>query len=157
MRGQRMDAQDSSAWPSRRRGIRLLVGVAGAVLAAGVLAGCQKQDESDDAQIRRVVDQFATAVDRVDQPAILALLCTEEADEMREDDDFDPDAAPLADPKTRSVQASDIHVDADTASARISRPDQPDTTLWFRREGGTWKVCAPAGDEATPSPSSAAP
>jgi hypothetical protein len=137
----------------RWRGLRLVLGVAGAVLIAGVIAGCEKHDQSDDAQIRQVVDQFAKAVDRLDQPAILGLLCKEEADEMKDDDDFDPDAAPLADPEVRSVQASDIQVNADTANARISRPGQQDITLWFRREGSTWKVCAPAADNATPSPS----
>jgi hypothetical protein len=55
----------------------------------------------------------------------------------------------------KAVTTSDIRITGDTASAKIARPGQPDTTLYFRKEGGAWKVCAPAGDSTTATPSAA--
>ncbi|WBB71265.1 hypothetical protein O7602_16005 [Micromonospora sp. WMMD1128] len=111
---------------------------------------------TDETRIRGVVGDFAAAVDRHDQTAILGLLCAEEAEEFRADDDFEPSREPLAEsPSLRPVDAADIRVTGDTASAEISRPGQRDVTLHFRREDGAWKVCAPAGDAVTPSPSTA--
>jgi hypothetical protein len=109
---------------------------------------------SDEAKIRKLVNQFAAAVDREDQAAIVALLCTEEAEGITDDEDYDPSRdGGVTERRTAPITISDIRITGDVASARISRPSQPDTTLYFRKENGVWKVCAAAGDTPRPSPS----
>ncbi|WP_433392667.1 Rv0361 family membrane protein [Micromonospora sp. KLBMP9576] len=109
---------------------------------------------TDETRIRKLVEDFAVAVDSDDQPGILNLLCAEEAEELMADDDFDPSQAPPAEvPSPRPVTVADIRVDGGTASATVTRPSQPDVTLHFRKENGAWKVCAPAGDPPGPSAS----
>ncbi len=102
----------------------------------------------EEIHIRILVDNFANAVDTQDQAKILNLLCAEEAADFTEDDDYDPtDDGPAAEPQggAPSVTTSDIHVTGDTASARVARAaDNDPRTLYFRKEGGIWKVCAPA-------------
>jgi hypothetical protein len=96
---------------------------------------------------RMLVEHFAVAVARDDQPAVLKLLCASEAEALMEDDDFDPSQAPPdGSAAVRPVTVADIRITGDTASARVTRPGQQDVTLHFRKESGTWKVCAPAGD-----------
>ncbi|MBQ1040777.1 MULTISPECIES: hypothetical protein [Micromonospora] len=137
-----------------------LLGGAAAVLAVAVAAGVVvwvlgARSNSDEAVIDKLVSDFAIAVDQDDQDKILGLLCAEEALDITEDDDYDPanNGGPIVDPgPERPVKASDIRVTGNTASARITRPDQPDSTLTFRKESGHWRVCAPAGDPATPTP-----
>lgn len=145
-----------------RRHWVLLVVAAGSVgllilVAAGiVISVVVARANSDEAKIAAVVDDFAVAVDQSDQATILTLLCAEEASSITEDDDYDPaDNGPVTGQQKRpSVSTSDIRVNGDTASAKIARPSQPDTTLYFRKEDGGWKVCAPAGDQVSVTPSS---
>jgi hypothetical protein len=125
------------------------------VLAGVVVWVLVARANSDETKIQRLVGDFATAVDRDDQDKLLGLLCAEEASDITEDDDFDPanNGGPITDPgDNRPVRAADIRVTGDTASARITRPAQPDTTLYFRKESGHWRVCASAGDPAAPTP-----
>jgi hypothetical protein len=138
-----------------------VLGAAAAGLVLVVLAGVVvwvvvARTNSDEAKIQRLVGDFATAVDRDDQDKLLNLLCAEEARAITEDDDYDPanNGGPITDSRKIPVKATDIRVTGDTASARITRPSQPATTLYFRKEAGRWKVCAPAGDPAgaTPTP-----
>ncbi|MFE9204269.1 hypothetical protein [Micromonospora sp. NPDC007230] len=114
---------------------------------------------TEESRIRSLVNDFAAAVDREDQSTILNLLCTAEVEEFMGDDDFDPSSEPLADPPSvRPVTIADVRISADIASAQVTRPAQPTVTLHFlRKEDGTWKVCAPAGDGTEPSASASPP
>ncbi|MFG1779203.1 hypothetical protein ACGFIG_22610 [Micromonospora sp. NPDC049048] len=134
-------------------GLLILAACGAGLYAVARLTGAWgPSSASDETRIRTLVEEFAVAVDRDDQPAILNLLCAEEAEEIMADDDFDPSQAPPADvPSPRPVTVTDIRVDGSTASATVTRASQPGVTLHFRKENGTWKVCAPAGD--TPEPS----
>jgi len=126
----------------------------GAYLVVGHTGASKPPAVTDETRIRKLVEDFAAAVDRDDQQAILNQVCAAEAEDIMADDDFDPSLAPPANPPSvRPVTVADIQVSGDTASARVSRPSQPDVTLHFRKEGGAWKVCAPAGDPAEPSAS----
>jgi hypothetical protein len=121
----------------------LVVAVVAAVLLTTALTGGGR----DQARIRTVVDRFAAAVQSEDQARIVGLLCAEEAADITEDDDYDPagtrvDGTP--DKPVFPVHASNIHITGDVASARVTSAFQQPTTLYFRKEGGTWKVCAPA-------------
>jgi hypothetical protein len=108
--------------------------------------------DTDKTRIRTLVENFAAAVDRDEQSTILKLLCSSEAQEIMQDDDFDPSRPPPSpQPSVRSVKVTDIHVEDDTASARVTRPSQSAVRLYFRKEKGAWKVCAPAGDADRPS------
>jgi hypothetical protein len=135
---------------TRKRAWLLLALGAGLVLLLGLGITAYvvvARSNSDEEKIRRVIGDFAVAVDRQDQARVIALLCEEEADDIREDDDYDPANDGGVDPPAKTpVDVSDIRVNGDVASARISRPSRPDATLYFRREAGTWKVCAPAGN-----------
>jgi ketosteroid isomerase-like protein len=145
-----------------RRQWVLLVVAAGSIcllvlVAAGiVLSTVVARANSDEAKIAALVDDFAVAVDQSDQATIVTLLCAEEASAITEDDDYDPaDNGPVTgQQKKPSVTTSDIRVNGETASAKIARPSQSDTTLYFRKEGGGWKVCAPAGDQVSATPGS---
>lgn len=114
------------------------------------------RDRSDDeGEIRSTVEKFALATDRGDQDAILGLVCEQEAAEIRDSEYFHEDRAGDYDTSVSEapVTTSDITVTGDTAHATVSRPagGEP-ATLYFRKEAGAWKVCAPAGDPL-PSPS----
>ncbi|QCB94770.1 hypothetical protein [Cellulomonas shaoxiangyii] len=139
-----------------RRGRVVALVVAVAVVVAGVVVAyvLATRPPSEEARIQELVTQFARAVDRENLSDIVALLCEEEAEGILEDDDYDPDAGGTEEggADSRPVEASDVRVTGDVASAVVSRPGQPDTTLWFRIEEGRWTVCAPAGDEPEPTP-----
>ncbi|MER5218506.1 hypothetical protein ABT063_50565 [Streptomyces sp. NPDC002838] len=133
-----------------------------AVVAAGVLllAACgvglylmvRTPADTDETRIRTLVEDFAAAVDRDEQSTILKLLCSSEAQEITQDDDFDPSRPPPSpQPSVRPVEVAEIRVENDTASARVTRPAQSAVRLYFRKEKGTWKVCAPAGDANRPT------
>jgi hypothetical protein len=125
----------------------LLVATAGIILAVAVM-----REDDDEAGIRRLVADFALAVDRGDQARLVGLLCAEEASEVKDSDGYAPARDGQYDRSVTEapVTTSDITVTGDTARARISRPGQDPTTLSFRKENGSWTVCAPAGD--TPEP-----
>ena len=132
--------------------------VAGLVLFAGLgaygIVRLINEDpvSTDKTRVSELVKEFATAVDREDQSAILALLCAAEAEEVKRDDDFDPSQAPpVSPPPVRPVTVANIQVSGDAASARVTRPGQQDATLHFRKENDAWKVCARAGDPAQPT------
>ncbi|MPY59338.1 Rv0361 family membrane protein [Streptomyces spongiae] len=116
--------------------------------------GSKSPVATDESRIRKLVEDFAVAVDRDQQSVVLRLLCTAEAEALREDDSFDPsEPRPTDSPSVRPVKVAGIRVDGAIASARVTRPSQPAVTLYFRKEKGTWKVCAPAADTAAPSAS----
>jgi hypothetical protein len=142
---------------SRRRWLIVSAAVVAVLIVAGlVLFLTVGRGDSEQAKVREVVDEFAVAVDQADRGTIIKLLCTEEAGELAEDDDDPaPDGGPAAAGAKASVEVSDIRVTGDVASARVKRPSQAATTLYFRKEAGVWKVCAPAGDAVSASPSPA--
>lgn len=131
-----------------------IIGAAGVLVLAVVAAGAfivvrSARANSDEARIRRLVADFALATERVDQAWVLRLLCTEEAEEVQESDGYAPTRDGEYDTSVTEapVTTSDIKVTQDTAQARISRPGQESSTLFFRKENGSWTVCAPVGDE----------
>lgn len=129
----------------RSRGRRLSVlGVAVLLVTAGV-AGCATDSpaQGDQARIKKVASQFATAVDRADVAGIVGLLCPEEAGGIT-DSDLPPDGKELG-ATARPVHLSDIRITGDVAGVRVTRPGLT-TNLYLRREVDGWKVCASAGD-----------
>ena len=104
---------------------------------------------ADESEIRALIAAFALAVERGDQDGALGLLCAEEVAEVLDSGSYDPHRDGQYDTSVTSapVTASDIVVTGDVACARVAQPGQEPATLWFRREGGAWKVCAPAGDD----------
>jgi hypothetical protein len=106
---------------------------------------------SDEAQIRRVLQRFAVAIDRNDRGGIVAALCAEEAETFTEGvgeaEDPEPDTSSSPPP----VEISDVRVTGDVASVRVARPPVPATTMYLRKEDGVWKVCAAAEAQPTPS------
>lgn len=140
--------------PPHGRGRLVLLVAAGAlVVVAGVVVAvvALTRPRGDEADIRALVDRFALAVDREDQAAVVALLCAQEAADITEDDDYDPanDGGLATQPPHRDVRTSQVQVTGDVASARVERPEQDATTLWFRKEDGVWTVCAYAQEDAT--------
>lgn len=103
---------------------------------------------SDTARIRQVVDRFAIAVDADDQTTILAVLCTEEATTITEDDDYIPadgeEPATAAPPGGSPVTTSDVQVRGDVAAAAVARAGRTPVTLYLQKENGSWTICAPA-------------
>jgi hypothetical protein len=123
--------------------------VAAAAVLVLAVAGCGVYlalSTSDEAQVRRVVGDFAAAVDRQDHPAMLELLCAEEAAGITEDDDYDPTAAPVgaADAPEREVTDVQIMPGEQVATARMTTPGREPLTIDVRREQDRWKVCAPS-------------
>ena len=109
--------------------------------------------DSDEAEIRQLVRDFAAATDYTDTRTIVSLLCTEEAEGITESGSYDPDdpdrMGPVAMPedwRPPPVETSEVRVVGDVASALVRR-DERSFTLYFRREGGHWTVCAPAADQ----------
>ncbi|MBO9556209.1 hypothetical protein [Cellulomonas sp.] len=140
----------AAAGPRRRRAIVVVAVAVGVLVVVGAVVArvLVARSHSDEARIRTLVSQFAVVVDDEDQAGILALMCTEEAADITDDDDYDPSRPPPVDPPPhRPVRVSDVHVVGEVASAHITRPDQPGATLWFRKEDGRWTVCAHAQDD----------
>lgn len=134
-----------------RRSSLLLTAALAAVLAVAVaLLFIELRGPSDDTQIQRLVQSFASAADHQDAKKIMAQLCQAEASGFADSDAAG--SSPVATPESHfaATTASDIQVAGDTASAIVTRSqgkpaaDTFSTTLYFLREGGTWKVCGPA-------------
>jgi ketosteroid isomerase-like protein len=152
-RGRRFDLTPP-ARPVIGKGQKIIAAVAAVagIAAAGVflyvnIPGDHQTWSGDETRIRVLVKDFATAVDTEDQAGLVRLLCAEEAAGITDDDDYNPaDDSAAAEPQIGqlSVQTSDIHVTGDTASAQVARAADEPRTLYFRKEQGAWKVCAPA-------------
>jgi hypothetical protein len=130
--------------PPRRRS--RIIAAAAALLLAAAGGSYIALGNTDEAQIGRVVGDFATAADRQDYPAMLELLCDEEAAGLTEDDDYDPTAEPVdaADVPERDVTDIQITPDEQTATALMTTPGREPRTIHLRHERDRWKVCAPA-------------
>lgn len=162
-------SEDGPAPPpaGSRRAKLLLTGAAGlvvALLAGGVAfftlggggSGSGEAANSDQAQIKRLVNNFADSIDRQDQRTMLSLMCAEEAADVTDSDGFDPNATGTStvppDQKTK-LTTSDVRIVGDMATARITREDRTADQLYFLKENSQWKVCAPVADRLGMSPS----
>ncbi len=130
--------------PPRRRSRIIAAAAVLLVAAAGSLYLAFAS--TDEAQIGRVVGDFAAAADRQDYPAMLELLCDEEAAGITEDDDYDPTAGPVDAPDAPERDVTDIQVapDEQTGTALMTTPGREPRTIRLRHERDHWKVCAPA-------------
>ncbi|MGC4879372.1 hypothetical protein ACLQ26_24305 [Micromonospora sp. DT43] len=137
--------------------VLLLVVVAGAVawMAFGRSGGAGTPPDTDETRLTRLTADFALAVERADQVRVLSLMCAEEAEEVKDGEGYDPSFDGAADTSVTAapVTLADVVVTGDTAQGTVARPGQDPNTLYFRKEKGTWTVCAPAGDQVTPSAS----
>ncbi|MFG1797642.1 hypothetical protein [Nocardia sp. NPDC049149] len=132
-----------------------------ALIAAFVLAGIgcavalviyQTQPEgSDDARIRSVIKDFASAVESGSTAQVTELLCEEEAatftDRVSAGEEPDAGGQSDVDQERRPVDISDVAIRGEVASALVARPPSEPRRLHFRKEGDRWKVCAPAADQ----------
>ena len=118
----------------------ILFAISGVLYLA--LGGCANTPE---AQVRQVINDFATAVDTEDQAKIVELLCTEEAANITEDDDYDPTAngSTLETATRLDRQISEIHITDEAASAKITFPNHESIIIDLRQENGIWHICAP--------------
>ncbi|HVV09524.1 hypothetical protein [Amycolatopsis sp.] len=116
--------------------------------AVSVVLVVKRGGQSDEEQIKGVLVTFAAAVDAEDQPAMLKILCQDEAAEMTDADDFEPDAPRVQIDAShwQPPTISDVRVFGDVASATLAQPPTV-STLYLRKETGSWKVCAPAADQ----------
>lgn len=91
---------------------------------------------SDEDQIKTAINGFAEAVDTADVPQMLSSLCSEEAEQITGDADYEPDDSGPVDPiKRLPVDVSDIQVNG--ATAQLSRPPAEARTLKLKHENGT--------------------
>lgn len=133
--------------PAPRRRHNLIVSGLAVLLLAVTGGGVYVAlGNTDEARIRQVVGDFATTVDRQDYPAMLALLCDEEAAGITEDDDYDPTAEPIEPAGVPERQVTDIRIapEKQTATALVTTPGRAPVTVHLRPERDQWKVCAPA-------------
>lgn len=134
----------------RRRRLPWLVAAGAALVvavAAIVIVVVVRRGSADRNGITEVATTFAAAIENSDQAGVLSVLCAEEAEEITEDDDYDPGVAAGAGGAKPQVFVSELKVAGDTASAQVSQDGQPAAMLYFRKESGAWKVCAPAGPQ----------
>ncbi|GAA2118027.1 Rv0361 family membrane protein [Actinomadura napierensis] len=133
--------------PRHDRRRRRLVLLAGALTALAVFAGAaaygvHRWTHRDERRVSSAVTDFAHAVDREDSATALGLMCAEEEQSAVESGAATTDHG-LGSRYERPVKTSDIKISGDLARARLTRPSQQPTTLYLRKEGGTWKLCDP--------------
>lgn len=97
---------------------------------------------SDSGKVKKTVDEFAAAVDTSNAPAMLALMCTAQAQQLRDTEGFDADDDSTVDPGSRRpVNISDIRIDGDTAQVTVTRPPEQPNQFTLVKEDGRWKMC----------------
>jgi hypothetical protein len=131
--------------PPTRRG-RVVAAAAVLLLAVGGSGVYLAVSNSDEAQVRRVVGDFAAAVDRQDHLVMLELLCAEEAAGITEDDDYDPTAEPVGAAGALEREVTDVRImpGEQGATALMTTPGREPLTIHLRRERDRWQVCAPS-------------
>lgn len=137
----------------KRRIYIIIVALAAVLVVGGALLFVGLRGPSDDTQIQRLVQNFASAADHQDAKKVMAQLCQVEASGFADSDAAD--SSPVATPESHflTTTASDIQIAGDTASAIVTRSQEKpsaksfSTTLYFFREGGAWKVCASAATQ----------
>lgn len=139
--------------PKRRRKGLLIGGVAAAATAtlvvAGVLAWFLLGANGDEDQIRAVMGNFNTAVENGDVDAVASHLCAQEAAAFKGLHIPVPPASPRASQPNTQVGLSNIQIKGQLAAATLTAAGKPDTTLYFRKEADTWKLCASAQQDFT--------
>lgn len=127
-----------------RRALWILSVVAlAAVVATAVVIVIAMVPESDEAQIKSTISQFAAAVDDGNLPKAVSYVCTEEAKQITERDDYDANASKIEPGKRLPVNVTDVQITGDAAVAQLSRPPQKPRKLHLKKEAGTWKLCDP--------------
>lgn len=126
--------------------IRLLIVGGAAATALVVIAaaafGVYWVMTDDERDARAAVEEFAHAVDRGDQAAVLAMLCSEEAEALRESGVPEEETGGGSDLE-RPIRTSDVEIRDHIARAVVRRPDQDTATVYLKLESGTWKMCDP--------------
>lgn len=132
--------------PPRKSRKKLWIALAVVMSVAGIVAALVFvfAGRSDEKQIKQAINGFAEAVDTGNMPKILGYLCADEARQITERDNYDPNDTSTIDPiKRLPVNISDVQTHGDTATARLSRPPAQSRTLRLKKEAGVWKVCNP--------------
>jgi hypothetical protein len=133
--------EQDSARPQRRN--RIVAAVAVLLLAVAGGGVYVALTTTDEARIRGVVTDFARAVERQDYPAMLELLCAEEAAGITEDDDYDPAAEPIDNAEIPDRDVTDIRITPDerSATALVTTAGRQPFTIHLRHERDRWTVC----------------
>ncbi|NNG98979.1 hypothetical protein HLA97_17215 [Gordonia araii NBRC 100433] len=78
---------------------------------------------SDSDKISKTINGFAEAVDTMNTPKTLSLLCESEARQIREHEDYDPNDDSTIDPlERRPVNISNLRINGDVAHVTVTRP-----------------------------------
>jgi hypothetical protein len=113
------------------------------VLAGAITGYILGQGNSNQAKIKEVITEFAAAVDEVNIPKVVELLCPEEAAGITDNPDTPASSNRLA-VHPRAITVSNVKIKGNIASVLVTRPGQNPVTMYLRMEKGNWKVCAPA-------------
>jgi hypothetical protein len=131
--------------PRRRRKLLWLSAIAvvvALVVAAGFAVAYAVHRNSDPVKIRALLGDFSAAVYGGTPRDVATFLCAEESQSYLDTiEEPDTRVAP-EDPPAYSV--SDIHVEGDVGSATVTFEPEGTKTLYFRKEGNKWTVCAAA-------------
>jgi len=134
-----------------RRTRRIVMAVIAALVVAGAATGTtlflmRGDGGSDRTKITQVANEFADATNTGDVSKMTPLMCSEEAQALRDNtDDIDPADLPDKPEPRLQFDVKQVSVRNDVAEATITFPKTAKTTqIYFRKESGDWKVCAPA-------------
>jgi hypothetical protein len=116
-------------------------GAAVAVIASVVVGIVLTAGTREEAAVESTIEAFSAAVDRGDMPAVLSLLCAEEANAVVNDDE-DPTAA-ATDPEQHDREILGINITDTTATAEMRVDKNPAVTLSLVKDRDGWKLCAP--------------
>ncbi|MBF6469769.1 hypothetical protein IU427_32090 [Nocardia beijingensis] len=125
-----------------------LTGIGGAVALVIAQVGAK---DTDDAQVRAVIADFASVVESGSTQQVVELLCAEEAatfaDRVSGGEEAEKGGSTEDGRRQRPVDISGIVIRGDIASAQVARPPSAPRPLYLRREDTRWKVCAPAAEQ----------
>ncbi|GAS90861.1 zinc finger protein 318 [Mycolicibacterium brisbanense] len=137
--------------PRKRRTVLWILGCVAVLLVVALagVGGWIMFANKDEDQIKDVAARFAAAVDAQDQSAMLAELCSEEADELTSDEDYvADDGGPVDESSKVPFNVETVTVKGDVAALSFTRPTfDTSGTLYLRKESNTWKVCKPAAQQ----------
>lgn len=137
--------------PNAGHGRRRIVLAAIAVLVvAGAATGTtlflmRDHGGGDRAEITRVANEFADATNTGNVSKMTPLMCSEEAQALQDSsDEIDPADLPAKPESRLQFDVKQVQVKKNLAEATIAFPKTGNTTqIYFRKESGDWKVCAP--------------
>lgn len=126
-----------------------LIVVVAAVAATAVFLLTRDRDET---KIRALIGDFAAAIDTADQTKTAGYLCAEETQTYLDTTDRRTEGPQVVPSHRQQFTVSEVKVSGDVAAAVITfSPSATDDRLYFRKESGRWKVCAPAESQISPS------